>query len=189
MIVWTFQSILREIIKYALLAIVSIVIYSYNFKRQSNSMDISDVVGGKSNLDSFIDCNFDKVEYPGFESPIFLSNVNFINKNDSLKFCTMDIQQCWVKRIDTCFAFFIVIKRTNDIRKNISAKYGGYDVTAWATSEGTPIGTGIFIWRKRQLLIYLESYLNILKTPRYEMCDLIICGNMTFDQISDIREK
>jgi len=152
-------------------------------------MNISDFIGSQSDLDSFIDCNFNKVEYHGFESPIFLSNINFINKNDSLKFCMIGIQNCWVKRIDTCYAFFIVIKRTNDIRKNISAKYGGYDVAASATSEGTPIGNGIFIWRKRHLLIYLESYLNILKTPRYEMCDLIICGNMTFDQLSDMREE
>ena len=152
-------------------------------------MNISDFIGRQNDLESFIDCNFDKVQYDGFEKPVYFYKVDFINKTPCLKFCTMSIQQCWVKKIDTSYTFFIIIKSTADVQKKISARYGRWDVSGFITTQGTPVGGSHFIWRREHVNISVESYINIFRIPKYEMCELVIFGNMKPNQLMDRPEE
>lgn len=72
-------------------------------------MEIADIIARQYDLSRFIHDNFDKVDYDDttksvFQNPIFPYKVDFINRTDSLKFCNMSIQQCWLKKIDSLYA-------------------------------------------------------------------------------------
>jgi hypothetical protein len=181
---WNIQSTFRAAIKYFWLVVICMVTFSCSFKHKTKSMDISDFIGRQSDLHSFIDGNFDPVEYEGFENPVHPFKVDFINRIGSLKFCTMPIQQCWVRKVDTLYAFFIIVKTTADVQKNISNRYGKYDISASITTQGVPVGGQIFMWHSEQLDIEVSSYFNTFKIPKYEKCDLIICRNMTRRQLT-----
>jgi hypothetical protein len=49
--------------------------------------------------------------------------------------------------------------------------------------QGDPIGGGLFSWSAGQLKIDASSYINMFRVPRYEMCDLVVCRNMTYGQL------
>jgi hypothetical protein len=116
--------------RFALIFIVSTAVYSCALKPTSKSMDISDFIEKKDDLAKFIKENFDTVEYEEPFSPIPFYRVNLVNKTESLKFCTMNVQQCWIKKSDTLYAFFILIKTSAEIEKHISKRYGKWESKA-----------------------------------------------------------
>jgi hypothetical protein len=183
-----FNVLVVKLMRHSLFLVIGLIICSCTFEHKSNSMDISNFIGGRSDIEYFIDSYFDKVEYDGFNNPIFPFKVNFINKEDSMKFCTMNIQQCWVQKIDTLYSFFIVIKRAADLQKNISAKYGRWNISGQVAAQGIPIGGGLAMWSKENLNITLRTYFNALQIPEYEMCDLVIIGNMKSSQLGLVSE-
>lgn len=146
-------------------------------------MDISDFIEKKDDWDKFINENFDSVEYEEPFSPLPFYRINLVNKTEFLKFCTMDVQQCWVKKIDSLYAFFILIKRSAEIEKHISKRYGKWETRAEISIQGDPLGGDLFSWSAGQLKIDVSSYINMFQVSRYEMCDLVVCRNMTFGQL------
>jgi len=146
--------------------IFSALFFSCISKHNNQSMEIADVIKGQYDLDRFIHDNFDKIDYgdtakSGFGNPTFPYKMDFINRTDSLKFCTMNIQQCWLKKINDLYAFFIIIKTTADVQKNISTVFGKCSASAMITSQGTSIGNGLFVWRREDLNIDQMSYFNL----------------------------
>ena len=154
--------------------------------KNSRSMDIADIMVNQRSLDSFIQSNFDKAGY-GSVNPLIYYKIDYVNRTDSLTFCSMSIVQCWVRRTDSLYAFFILVKRSANSRKNITEKYGSPTIMARIDTQGIPIGAGLFMWRKEQLNIELTTYFNTAGIPKYEMCDLIICGNSKRDQLLSIK--
>ena len=149
----------------------------------STSMDISEYVDQPDDLETFIDSNFVTVKYDGFENPMYPFKVNFINRTDSLKFCAMNVQQCWVQRIDTFYSFFMIIKRTAVIKKRITSVFGNCSISASVTAEGIHIDDSLFIWSSGHINIDQNKYYNISRNPKFEECELIIFGNMRFKQL------
>jgi hypothetical protein len=152
------------------------LVFSFEFSRSGEAIDIADFIGKQANLDSFIVCNFDKVDTAatGLFSPT-IYKVDFINRTDSLKFCAMSIQQCWVKRVDSLYAFIIIVKRSAHAHTYISKVYGESDVSALVSGGGDiTIDDSIFIWRRGHLTIDLMPYYNISKLPKYDSCDEVI---------------
>lgn len=149
----------------------------------STPMDISDYKGRLNDLQTFIDSNFFTVEYEGFENPMHPFKVGFINRTDSLKFCTMTVLQCWVQRIDTFYSFFMILKRSAAVKRHITSVYGNCDVSALVTAEGINMSDSLFMWRRGHLRIDEQPYYNISGIPKFEDCDLIIFGNMKFEQL------
>jgi len=175
--------------KYALLYIIVMMISSCTFKRVNKSMDISEIVGKQEDLEGFVHHYFDSVEYDRVFSPILLFHVNFINKTDHLTFCKMNIQQCWAKRSNELYAFFMVIKTSAEVEKNISARYGKWDTKGSISIQDSPLGGDLIMWSKGDINIDVSSYQNTFRIPKYEACELVICGNMTSRQLLDLPEK
>jgi len=175
--------------RYALLYIIVVMISSCTFKRVNKSMDISEIAGRQEDLEDFIHHYFDSVEYDRVFSPILLYHVNFINKTDHLTFCKMNIQQCWVKKINDLYAFFMVIKTSAEVEKNISARYGKWDTKGSISIQDSPLGGDLIMWSKGDINIDVSSYQNTFRIPKYEACELVICGNMTSRQLLDLPEK
>jgi hypothetical protein len=186
---WISLSILRFARKFTLLSIVGMTISSCTYKRLNQSMDISEIIGKRKQLESFIHGNFNSIEYNRNRSPILLYNVNFINKTDRLTFCNMNIQQCWVKKRGELYAFFMIIKTSADIERYISAKYGKWDTKGSISIADTPLGGDIITWSMGEVKIDVSSYPNAFNIPKYELCDLVICGNMTLKQLLDLPEN
>ena len=175
--------------RYALLYIIVVMISSCTFKRVNKSMDISEIAGRQEDLEDFIHRYFDSVEYDRVLSPILLYHLNFINKTDHLTFCKMNIQQCWVKKINDLYAFFMVIKTSAEVEKNISARYGKWDTKGSISIQDSPLGGDLIMWSKGDINIDVSSYQNTFRIPKYEACELVICGNMTSRQLLDLPEK
>ncbi len=121
-------------------------------------MDIATFTARQGERDSFISSNFSKVEY-GLENPLRFYKVNFINRTDSLRFCTMNIKQCWVKKKNDLYEFFMLIKKTEDIEEHIAAVYGPCNASSVITTQGIPIGDGLLFWKKDHLNIYSFTWL------------------------------
>ena len=152
-------------------------------------MDISDFLEKKVDLDKFINENFDSVEYDKLWGPLPFYQVNLVNKAESLKFCTMNVQQCWVKKIDTLYAFFILIKTSAEVEKHISDRYGKWENKGEISTQDGPIGGDLISWSAGEVKIDVSSYFNVHRVSRYEKCELVICRNMTFRQLMDIPEE
>lgn len=146
-------------------------------------MDISDFIEKKDGLEQFITENFNYVEYEQSCNPLLFERVNLVNKTDSLRFCTMNIEQCWIKKIDTLYAFFILIKTSAEIEKHISRRYGIWETRTEISIQGDRLGGDLFSWSAGQLKIDVSSYFNVFRVPRYEMCNLVVCRNMTYGQL------
>lgn len=182
-----FMRTSQKIVRLSLLFVVSTAVYSYYLNPVGKSMDISDLIEKKGDIEKFIKENFDSVEYEeAWKNPLPFHRVNLVNKTDSLKFCTMNVQQCWVKKIDTLYAFFILIKTSAEIEKHISKRYGVWETKAEISIQGDPLGGDLISWSAGQLKIDLSSYFNTAQIPRYEMCDLVVCRNMTYAQLLEI---
>jgi hypothetical protein len=151
-------------------------------KEIGTSIEISDFIGRPNDLKSFIDSNFDSVVDDDFRNPMLPYRVDFISRTDSLKFCGMILQQCWVQKIDTLYSFFMIIKQTSDIKNHISGVYGNCNVAASVTAEGININDSLFLWRLGHVNIDQSRYYNVFRDPKFEECDLIIFGNMKFTQ-------
>jgi hypothetical protein len=186
---WAIQSILSMAKKTVLLYTAIVIISSCTFKRINKSMDISEIVGKQEDLEDFIHHYFDSVEYDRVFSPILFFNVNFISKTDHLTFCKMNIQQCWVKKTNDLYAFFMVIKTSAEIEKNISLRYGKWDTKGSVSIQDVPLGGDLFTWNIGHISIDVSSYENMLRIPKYEACELVVCGNMTYRQLLDLPEK
>ena len=182
MIIVTHMGTSQKILKFALLFIVSTAVYSCALKPTVKSMDISDFIEKKDDLEKFINENFDSVEYKVPSNPLFFYRVNLINKTESLKFCTMNIQQCWVNKIDTLYGFFILIKTSAEIEKNISKIYGKWETRSEGNIDGHSLGDE-FSWSAGKLKIDVSSYSNPLGIPKYDMCKLVMCNKMTINQL------
>lgn len=175
----------RVIVKFALLFVVSTAVYSCALKPIGKSMDISDFTEKTDDLEKFINENFDSVEYEEPFSPLPGDWVSLINKTESLKFCTMNVQQCWAKKIDTLYAFFILIKTSAEIEKHISERYGIWETRGEISIQNERLGGDLFSWNAGQVKIDVSSYFNIWQVPRYEMCDLVIYRNMSITQLQE----
>jgi hypothetical protein len=152
-------------------------------------MDISDFVGKKDDLEKFINENFDSIEYEELWNPLLFYRVNFVNKTDLLTFCTMNVQQCWVKRVGKLYAFFILIKKSAEVEKHISERFGKWEVRGEISTNDGPMGDDLFSWTVGEVKIDASSYSNAFRVKRYEMCDLVICRNMTRAQLLDLPEE
>jgi hypothetical protein len=183
------MSISWKIAKFTPLFVASIAIYLCTLKPTRKSMDISDFLEKKGDLEKFINENFDSVEYDELRGPLLLYRVNFVNKKESLKFCTMSVQQCWVKKIDKLYAFFILIKTSAEVEKHISERYGKWEVKGEISTQDGPIGGDLFSWSAGQVKIDVSSYFNTFRVARYEKCELVICRNMTLSQLIDRSEE
>src|SRR5579859_6856965 len=124
---WTNVSILRMPKKYILLYIIGMMFSSCTFKLVNKSMDISDIIDRREEVEDFVHRNFDSIEYDRLIKPILFHKINFINKTEHLTFCKMNVEQCWVKKSNDLYAFFMVIKTSAEVEKNISARYGKWD--------------------------------------------------------------
>jgi hypothetical protein len=173
---------------FALICVVITATYSCHLKPVKNSMDISDFIEKKDDLERFVNENFNRIEYEEPFSPLPGKRVKLVNNTDSLKFCTMSIQQCWVKKVDNLYAFFIIIKTSAEIEKRISNRYGKWETKAEISIQNERIGGDLFSWNAGQVKIDVSSYINILHDPRYEMCDLIVCRNMTYTQLLEVSD-
>ena len=100
------MSASQEIVRSALLFVVSTALYLCAFKPIDKSMDIADVIEKKNDLGKFINEHFDSVVYEEPFGPFPGNRVHLINKTDSFKFCTMNVQQCWVKKTRYLICFF-----------------------------------------------------------------------------------
>ena len=95
----------------------------------------------------------------------------------------MNVQQCWVKKIDTLYAFFIIIKTSAEIEKHISKRFGKWETTAEISAQGGRIGDDLFSWSAGQMEIDVSSFFNPIGVSKFEGCDLVICRNMTYRQL------
>ena len=184
MIVMSFESV-RKMMKFALIFIISGTNYSCALKTADRSMDISDVIERKNHLDDFITKNFENIYYEFPAKPLPFYSVHLINKTRSFEFCNMNIEQCWVKKIDTLYAFFILIKKSAEIEKHISQRYGKWETSAEIVSQNGIIDGDLFSWRVGDLKIDVSTYFNTSANPRYDECCLVVCRNMTHGQLSE----
>ena len=186
-----FVNTSREIVRFALLFIVSTAVYSCGLKPTGKSMDISDFIENKYDLEKFINENFEDIEYQESSNPLLVFQVNRINKTESLKFCSMNVQQCWVKQIDTLYAFLFLL---NDLLKlkSISPNDMVYGETRGEISiQDSCIGGDLFSWNTGQMEIDVSQFLNSFQVPRYEMRDLVVCRDMSITPLlerSDTRK-
>jgi hypothetical protein len=174
-----------ETVWFSLLFVVSTAVYSCTLKPPDKLMDIADFLEKKDDLDKFINEHFDSVQYEQGHNPLLYERINLINKTDSLKFCTMNVQQCWVKQIDSLYAFFILIKTSPEIEKYISRRYGIWETRAEISIQGDQLGGDLFSWSAGAFEIDVSTYFNVTQVPRYEMCDLVVCRNMTYQQLME----
>jgi hypothetical protein len=177
-----------KIAKIPTLFFVSMATCSCTLESTGKSMDISDVIKKDSDLDRFIYENFDSVEYDTFQNPLLSYRVNFVNKTGPIRFCTMNIQQCWVKKAGRMYAFFMLIKKSAEVERHISDRYGKWEVRGDVSTKDGPIGNNLFMWTLGDVKIDISTYLNTFRDPRYEFCELVICRNMTHSQMMDMSE-
>jgi len=149
----------------------------------STSMDISEHIDQPNDLKTFIDSYFDRTVYEGFNNPMLPFRVNFINRTDSLKFCGMTLQQCWVQKIDTLYSIFMIIKQTADVTKHITSVYGNCSGSASISAEGIHIDDSLFFWDLGYINIDQSKYYNITQNKKYEECELIVFRNMRRSQL------
>jgi|SRR6185312_5178161 len=167
---------------------VCMIPLTFACNQKSKSMDISEILDRPGEIENFVRANFDRVEYDQVLSPVFPFKADFVNRVDSLKFCSMHIQQCWIKKVNTLFAFFMVVKRTSEIERNITSIYGKCDAVGSIYAEESPIVDSLFMWHRGNIYVETNSYYNFLRLPNCEMCDLIILRNMSRNQLSDRSE-
>lgn len=170
-------------IRFTLLILLGTVIYSGILKPAVTSMDIADLIEKKGDLGRFIRMNFDSVEYVQFRTPLPFMQVNLVSHTDALTFCTMNVQQCWVKRVGVLYAFFMLIRRSDEIEKHISKRFGIWETRGGISIGGDPPDDEMISWNAGPVKIDVSQYINVLDVPKYEMCDLVVCGNMTYRQL------
>lgn len=170
-------------LRYALLVTGIAIIYSCIFKSTRKSMDISDFLENKDDIERFINENFTRFKDEELLSPLRIYQVNLINKTESLTFCTMDVQQCWIRKIDTLYAFFILIKTSADVEKHISERYGRWQMVSEIGTQDGRIGGNLFSWNADKMEINMTSFFNPLAVAKYEQCELVICSNLTFSYL------
>lgn len=154
---------------------------SSSFKRVAKSIDIADHIGTRDELERFLKENFDTIKQQEPLGALLFYKADLINKTGSLTFCKMHVQQCWVKKIDTLFAFFIAIKTAAGIEKNIASRYGPWKESAEISSDSGPMGGTMFFWRIGQLNIETSTFFTF--DPRFEMCDLVTCRTINLEQL------
>jgi len=178
-------QISRRIVNLTLLSVAFLSPFSCTLNPAGKSMDISDFFGKKDEM-KFIDENFESIEYDSLRSPLLTYRVNFVNRIENLKFCGLTIQQCWVKKTGRLYAFFMIIKKSREVEKRISGRYGKWEVQGEISTQDGPLGGTLFMWSAGDIKIDLCTYFNTFRVPKYENCELVICRNMTLRQLNDL---
>ena len=64
-----------------------------------------------------------------------------------------------------------------------------WDTKGSISIQDSPLGGDLITWSKGDINIDVNSYQNTFRIPKYEACELVICGNMTSHQLLDLPEK
>jgi hypothetical protein len=147
-------------------------------------MEISKCWNSKNDVESYIRKYFIPVDSNTTFDTLFPCTANYINAVDSLSFLGMRVEQCWVKKEGSLYAFFILIHESQGLEEAISSVYGNPRIKAQTYANDTPLGREYNVWQDGDINLELVSFRNLTKTKRYENCELLIAGNMSRRQLT-----
>lgn len=162
------------------LLIVGLFSYSkYNSKHRV--MELSDLIFDKEKVDAYIANNFSLLNND-YKNPLFPYKVNYKGKSPLITFGGHSVVDCWALKSDRSFTFFFLLKSDIDVFRSISEVYGQHEAeTELEINDQNQSKT--YHWEKENISILLKKYRNVEGLGEYKNCNLVIIGNMDYQDI------